>query len=153
MLPVTLTVAFKEVGPRSRTSMGWTDETLTCYAVINTTRKIFGTGIWWTLRHKTVWEFIQCCITAKGYKGFEPADLRIFIQWNFLRTLDTQGSKFMQTSVHSIPLNLLNICAPPTSWQMTYTFTILRQGGFRICERETRHTSWRIVRPVGDVIW
>ena len=41
-------------------------------------------------------------------------------QWSVdLMTLDTQGSKFMQTSLRHISLNPLNICALPISWEMT----------------------------------
>ena len=52
-----------------------------------------------------------------------------------LKTLDTQGSKLMQTSSYYIPLNLLNICASPTNWQMTCELIKLRQGSFWIYAR------------------
>ena len=34
---------------------------------------------------KTLWEDIQCCLTAKGYNGFGRADLRILNVENILR--------------------------------------------------------------------
>ena len=43
---------------------------------INPTRNEIGTGLLSALQFKTVWVFIQCCLTSMGYKGFGFADLR-----------------------------------------------------------------------------
>ena len=37
----------------------------------------FWAGIICVQRFKTVWQIMQCCLTSKGYKGFELAYLRI----------------------------------------------------------------------------
>ena len=68
-----------------------------CYLEYNVeikpTKNKFGTGISCALRFKTVWEIIQCCLTSKGYRGLEPANLSILYdtknlrRGNFIRNL------------------------------------------------------------------
>ena len=47
--------------------MDWREYTLKFYAETNPTR------------------IVQCCLTSKGYKGFQPADLRILYDAKILR--------------------------------------------------------------------
>ena len=68
----------------ARTSMGWTEHTLENCSEIYPTRNIIGTGILCALRFETDWEFIQCWLASKRYKGFGPADMRILYESNIL---------------------------------------------------------------------
>ena len=85
---------------RPMTSSGWTVE---YYSEININGKKFGTGILCVLRFKTVWEFIQCCLTSKRNKGFGPTDLRILnlekiLRWvEIMRNMLYNGSFISQT--------------------------------------------------------
>ena len=74
-------MAIKEVGPRSRTSLGWTDHTLRYYVEINTTGNKFRTRILCALELKSIWETSQCYLASKRW---EVTDLRILYVLNIL---------------------------------------------------------------------
>ena len=74
----------------ARTSMGWREHTLKYYAKINPTR------------------IIQCCLTSKGYKGFAPADLRMFYDAKIFRGGEIMQILLMQWYVMTFTWNFYN---------------------------------------------